>query len=298
MSRPRPGRSGRRAGRPCPSLIPARSSAALLTHASWPSRLGRNTGRSGTIRSRSSRRGTPPGKSASDQPPPSIHSQVRMRGGVGGDHLEVRVEAARLVEVALESLEPGGRRVHVRVAEAGDGPAPELDDARRGPTSGRTSRSPPTATIRPSRTASAGPVLAASAVKMRPPVRTRSAWVDMAECRARRPRGDAVAPTEPACDTMPRRISFSRHDDRPSAPCGICRRPGRLERGPGPRRRRRDRGRPGWSGAGGELLEGHVDHGVEQAVGEQVGCCSGRGRSRGSPARPAALRVRRDRSRG
>ena len=51
------------------------SSAALLTHASWPSRLGRNTGRSGTTRSRSSRRGGPPGKSASDQPPPRIHSR-------------------------------------------------------------------------------------------------------------------------------------------------------------------------------------------------------------------------------
>ena len=54
--------------------IPASVRAMLLTQAPWPSRLGRNTGRSATTASSSSRVGIPPGKASIDQPPPVIHS--------------------------------------------------------------------------------------------------------------------------------------------------------------------------------------------------------------------------------
>ncbi len=55
------------------AVIPAIASAREFAHAPWPSRFWRKTGRSGTIRSRSSRRGVPPGKSAMYQPLPRIH---------------------------------------------------------------------------------------------------------------------------------------------------------------------------------------------------------------------------------
>ena len=47
---------------------------ALLTQLEWPSRFGRNAGRSGTIASRSSRRGVPFSKSAMYQPLPTIQA--------------------------------------------------------------------------------------------------------------------------------------------------------------------------------------------------------------------------------
>ena len=83
-SRPRAAcRSGRpsasRSIRPCGGSgvcsVDARRarSARLLTQAPWWSRLGRNTGRSGTTASRSAAVGVPPGKAAIAQPPPRIH---------------------------------------------------------------------------------------------------------------------------------------------------------------------------------------------------------------------------------
>ena len=54
--------------------IPAARSAAVLTQAPCPSRLGRNTGLSATTASSRSRVGMPPGKASIDQPPPVIHS--------------------------------------------------------------------------------------------------------------------------------------------------------------------------------------------------------------------------------
>ena len=54
--------------------IPARRSARLFTQAPWPSQFGRYTGRSGTTASSGCRAGMPPGKAASSQPPPVIHS--------------------------------------------------------------------------------------------------------------------------------------------------------------------------------------------------------------------------------
>ena len=69
--------SGSRSKRPSAgsavvAVIPAISSAFVLTQALCPSRLVRKTGRSGETRSRSARLGTPPGKSSMDQPPPRI----------------------------------------------------------------------------------------------------------------------------------------------------------------------------------------------------------------------------------
>ena len=53
--------------------MPAISIARVFTQAPWWSRLGRNTGRSGTTESRSAAVGFPPGKAAIAQPPPRIH---------------------------------------------------------------------------------------------------------------------------------------------------------------------------------------------------------------------------------
>ena len=55
------------------AVIPASSSARELAQAPWWSRLGRNTGRSGTTASRSAAEGVPPGNAAIAQPPPMIH---------------------------------------------------------------------------------------------------------------------------------------------------------------------------------------------------------------------------------
>ena len=65
-------RSGRRWGRRSSAVIPASSRAFEFTHAPCPSRFVRNAGRSGTTRSRSSRRGVPPSNAAMYQPPPRI----------------------------------------------------------------------------------------------------------------------------------------------------------------------------------------------------------------------------------
>ena len=85
----------------------------MLTQALWPSRLSRKTGRSGTIRSSSSRRGVPPSKAAMYQPPPRIHGSSGWSRGVGGDDLEVVGRDQRDVQVAAQQLHaadrPGGR---------------------------------------------------------------------------------------------------------------------------------------------------------------------------------------------
>ena len=75
-------------GRGCRRRCRRSSSAAVLTQAPWPSRLVRKTGRSGTTASSSCRVGVPPGKNSIDQPPPTIHSSVGVRGGVLGDDVE------------------------------------------------------------------------------------------------------------------------------------------------------------------------------------------------------------------
>ena len=54
--------------------IPASRSAAEFTQAPWPSRLGRNAGRSGSTRSSAAAVGVPPAKADMPQPPPEIHS--------------------------------------------------------------------------------------------------------------------------------------------------------------------------------------------------------------------------------
>ena len=54
-------------------VMPASSSARELTQAPCPSRLVKNAGRSGTIASRTSFVGVPPGNTSMYQPPPRIH---------------------------------------------------------------------------------------------------------------------------------------------------------------------------------------------------------------------------------
>ena len=54
--------------------MPGQLERPLLTQAPWWSRLGRNTGRSGTTASRSVASGVPPGNAGIAQPPPRIHS--------------------------------------------------------------------------------------------------------------------------------------------------------------------------------------------------------------------------------
>ena len=83
--------------------------------------------------------------------------RVRVGRGVGRDALQVLVEPARVVQVALEVLDARRDRVDVGVPEARRDRA-AAERRRRGcagPASGITSRSPPTATIRPPRTATA-----------------------------------------------------------------------------------------------------------------------------------------------
>ena len=121
-------------GSACPLVIPARSSAAAVHPRVVAVAVGQEDRaiRDDPVEVLAARRRRPESP-ASDQPPPSIHSASGMGRGVRGDHLEVGVEAARLVEVALQPLEPRGRRMDVAVAEARrHGPAPELDHARRG----------------------------------------------------------------------------------------------------------------------------------------------------------------------
>jgi hypothetical protein len=104
-------------GSAVPFQMPARASASVLTQASWPSRFWSRTGRSGTIRSRSSRRGVPPGKSERVQPPPRIQG----------------LAAANAVELAADPRQAGHRRVDVRVLEPRrDGPPAQLDVAGSG----------------------------------------------------------------------------------------------------------------------------------------------------------------------
>ena len=103
----------------------------MLTHVEWPSRFGRNAGRSGTIASRSSRRGVPSRKSAMYQPLPTIHGVVRVGRDVGPDRREHAVPAARVADVALEPVDAAGDRVDVGVLEARqEQPAGEVDDPR------------------------------------------------------------------------------------------------------------------------------------------------------------------------
>ena len=135
--------------------IPASSRARVLTHDEWPSRFGRNAGRSGTIASRSSRRGTPRSKSAMDQPLPMIQG-VGVGAGVRPDRVEdaSRPRASRTSHWIRST--PGADRVDVGVLEPGTSSRPRRSMTRvRGPISAPTSAADPTATIRSPRIATA-----------------------------------------------------------------------------------------------------------------------------------------------
>ena len=171
--RPRRVRSGRRPGPASRRSRPASSSARLLTHAPWPSRLVRKTGRSGTMRSRSSRSG----RAARERRP----CTSRRRGsrprpgcerGVCGDHRRARARLRVLVQVAAEHGQAAVDRMDVGILEAGrHGPAAQLDDPRRRPDvrpDGRVRRRPRRSGRR-GRPARSPSVRAASIVAMRPP---------------------------------------------------------------------------------------------------------------------------------
>ena len=112
---------------------PAISSARLLTHASWPSLLGRKTGRSGTTRSRSSRLARPPGKWARYQPLPRIHGSSGFAAAYAAIRSRYASMPARPDEVAVESVDARADRVDVAVAEPGrHRPTAEVDDPRPG----------------------------------------------------------------------------------------------------------------------------------------------------------------------
>ncbi len=102
-----------------PASIPTISSARVLTHAPWWSRLGRKTGRSATTVSRSAAVGVPPGKADIAQPPPRIHGRSGWVRGVVGDDPEVVLAGLALRQVTAEPLEPALDGVHVGVDEPG-----------------------------------------------------------------------------------------------------------------------------------------------------------------------------------
>ena len=175
--RPRRARSVRRTDPVSWRSRPASSSALVFTQALWPSRLVRKAGRSGRIRSSSSRRGVPPSNAAMYQPPPRIHASSgcdRAYASITSISDPVCASAWRSHRSIASppwtgwtcaSWNPG---VTVR---------PRNSMTRvRGPIRSATIASGPTATSRPSRTARAvAHDRAASIVAIRPPRRTRSA---------------------------------------------------------------------------------------------------------------------------
>ena len=155
--------------------MPAISSALVFTQAPWWSRFGRKTGRSETTLSRSAAGRRPSGERRHGPSAPSDPLHVRMAVGIGADGGDVFVEGQAPRQVArirssppptgctCASWKPGTSKPPSRSTTSGLGPA-----------SSRMS-SPPTATIRPSRTTTvvaSGPP--AAAVKTAPFVNTRS----------------------------------------------------------------------------------------------------------------------------
>ena len=113
--------------------MPASSRARVFTQAPWWSRLGRNTGRSGTIASRSAATGVPPGKAAIAQPPPRIHGTSGWESAYALTTARYSSRVRRLGQVAAGAFEPALHRVHVRVDEPGrDQAARHVDDSRTG----------------------------------------------------------------------------------------------------------------------------------------------------------------------
>ncbi len=122
-----------------------------------------------------------------------------VRRGVGRDPAHVVVDPLAVEQVAVDAVDAGRDRVDVGVPEPGVTVRPRRSMTRvDGPASSMTSRSPPTATIRLPRTATArAQLVAASAVNTAPPVRTRSARsVDVMArgCTTRNGSRDGVAP--------------------------------------------------------------------------------------------------------
>ena len=150
--RPSASRSIRPSGGSGVLAVDARRSPApgVLTQAPWWSRLGRNTGRSGTTASRSAAVGVPPGNAGIAQPPPRIHSRVGVRGRrTRGPSARYSSRVDELGQVAAQPLQAALDRVHVGVGEAGATQAAgQVDDVEVG---ARAPLEPPgpTSTTRP-----------------------------------------------------------------------------------------------------------------------------------------------------
>ena len=181
------------------AVTPASSSALVFTQALWPSRLVRKAGRSGTIRSRSSRRGVPPSNAAMYQPPPRIHAS----SGCDRAYASITSNPGPDCASAWRSHRSIARPPWTGWTWASWNPGvtvrPRSSITRvRGPIHPATIASGPTATSLPSRTATADAHdRAASMVAIRPPRRTRSAgWsVVIGEvCRRRALRLDRIPP--------------------------------------------------------------------------------------------------------
>ena len=114
------------------AVMPASSRARELTQAPWWSRLGRNTGRSGTTASRSAAVGVPPGNAAIAQPPPSDPRRRRAGRRTRGPSRGTPRACAPSVRSHRSRSRPPWIGWHVGVGEPGrDQPAGQVDDLGR-----------------------------------------------------------------------------------------------------------------------------------------------------------------------
>ena len=126
-----PDRSGRRPGPACPGRDAGQFEGPRVDPGRVAVATGRKTGRSGTTRSRSSRRGYAAGEVGHRPAAAADPGLVGMRGRVGRDRPRGRRRCPRVaVQVAAQLVEPGVHRVDVRVAETRDATVPSaaLDD--------------------------------------------------------------------------------------------------------------------------------------------------------------------------
>ena len=115
------------------AVMPASSSARVLTHAPWPSRLKRKTGRSGNDRVE----GVPARDSAWERlHRPTVAGDplaVRVRRRVRRDGSQMILGAVESIEVAFDPPQPARNRMRVGVGKSGQQrPTPEVDDPGRG----------------------------------------------------------------------------------------------------------------------------------------------------------------------
>jgi hypothetical protein len=166
-----------------PRTTPARRMAALLAHEVWPSTRDRRTGLSGAARSRISFVGQPPAPSSEagrrvwSQPRPRIHSPGCACAAAAATRRSISASEVVPSSSTCSSPRPPAPKWMCASLNPGVTSLPARSTTSVfGPASRRTSASVPTASTRPSRTASAcAMVLALSARNTRPPVKILSA---------------------------------------------------------------------------------------------------------------------------